>query len=226
MSTLEKKKAMRLKFMNALYEETDGDEEHMADPDKLATEMGLKVAEPFVFEEDADLREYVKAVQFLEGEGLIRRLIDEIISPVYITHKGVVEVERAQENPDQPTKYFPPAATVIYVGRDMIASPIQQAGAGSTQYVTIIDEGDRQNLKTLVGRLRSEIGQIPLDEDEKQEVEAEIRTIEAQLSSPQPKSPIIKTALQSAQRVLEGAAGNVAGSGLTNLFGEALSYLS
>lgn len=188
--------------------------------------MNLRPPEPFGIEEHEDHREYVKTLQFLEGEGLVRRLSEELLSPVCITHQGIVEVEKAQDNPDQPTKYFPPAATVIHVEGDMIASPIHQAGAGSTQSVTIINEGNRQNLESLIGRLRSEITQIPLGEDKKLEVEAEIRTIEAQLSSPQPKASIIQEALRSTQRVLEGAAGSVAGSGLTTLIGEALNYVS
>lgn len=224
MSTLEEKKAMRLKFMNTLYEESDADEEAEVEAGKLAEGMNLKLPSSLGLEEDEDHREYVKVVQFLEGEGLIRKFAIEPFSAVYITHKGIVEVERALDHGDEPTRYFPPAATVIHVGRDMVGN-IQQAGAGSTQSITIVGEENRRDIQTLIGNLRSELDQLGLGGTQRREVEAELQTMEAQLSSPQPKASIIKTSLQSTQRVLAGAAGSAAGSGLTALIGQALSSL-
>src|SRR5215203_6330205 len=115
MSTLEEKKAMRLKFMNALYEETDGDKEKSVAPQKLAEAIDLSFPEGAWWAGDNEsFSEYKKVVTYLSEEGLVRLLGREPVSPVFITHQGVVEVERALENPDQPTRYFAPAATVIF----------------------------------------------------------------------------------------------------------------
>ncbi len=99
---------MRLKFMNALYEESDADQNAYVGSEKLAEAMRLKP-----FEGDEDLREYRKVVDYLEGERLIHRYADESGGPVGITHRGIVEVEKALSDPDRPTTYFPPATSSI-----------------------------------------------------------------------------------------------------------------
>lgn len=214
MSTLEEKKAMRLKFMNALYEESDADENVTVEAPKLAEAMGLKPPEPYGIEEHEDHHEYRKVVSYLEGEGLIRRFAAEPFSPVSITHRGVVEVERALSSPTQPTRYFAPAATVInYIG-SMVNSQAQQSGPASAQSLNVVSEKDRQETAAFVGSLKDQLDRLDLDEDGRRELEAEIKTIEAQLSGPNPKVPITKAALQSVQRVLEGTAANAASSGL------------
>jgi hypothetical protein len=212
--------------MNALYEKSGADENISVTPQQLAEAMSLDLPEREWTEHNEDFREYRNVVDYLEGEALIRLLAPKDfpkdlrhLSEVYITHKGIVEVEEALSNPDQPTDHFAPAATVVniggsYIGGNVIESQVQQAGPGSTQSITIVDAGTRQDIERFITLLRDEIGQLGLNEDEMREVEAEVRTIEAQLSDPKPKVPITKAALQSIKTVLQGAVTSAASTEL------------
>lgn len=98
------------------------------------------------------------------------------------------------------------AHTVYNVG-DVMA-PTQIGGQGNTQNVTF-SSGDRQAVQQLVDTLRELLPQLPLAEDDRAEVEADIATITSQLASPRPKPAIIRGALDSVQPILLGVAGNI-----------------
>lgn len=215
MSTLEQKKALRLAFMNALYEKTDADENVSVQPPVLAEAMGLEPPETFGFEAHPDHREYVKVIHYLEGERLAERISGEDFSPVTITHRGIIEVENALSNPDRATKYFVPAAMVVnYIGSVAGSPHIQQSGHGSRQSMHVLDQERQGEVAAYVSSLKSEASRLSLDADARRELEAEIATIEAQLASPSPKVPITRAALESVTRILEGVAANAVSSGL------------
>jgi hypothetical protein len=240
MSTFEEKKTLRLAFMNALYELDEEAEHGWVRPSDLANALGLEVG-PNTLPDDENYRKYAQVADYLKGEGLIETLSTEHFTQVAITHKGRVEVEKALGNPDQSTDYFPPAARVINlsgtyiegsytggssIGGDVINSQVQQAGPGSTQSIEIVTEETHKELERYIPLLRSKMSQLDLPKDEKLEVEADIRTIEAQLSSPKPKASTTNAALQSIKRVLEGATTSAAATELIHGAEALISSLS
>ena len=97
---------------------------------------------------------------------------------------------------------------------------IQQSTQDSTQ---IIDKKtlDIDTLKDLIKEIKENIKEVKLG-DKKQEFESEIKTIETQMDSPNPKPKIIRESLNSIRHILEGAAGSLIASGLMYRIGQFL----
>ena len=200
---LEERKKKRFQFLNKLWELTDKDESGLIRIDRIGKELGF----------DDDLT--IKIAQYLSGEGLI------VVQPIHlghrmndligISHAGIVEVEAALDNPDRPTHYFPPANIILI--NQMTNSNIQQASPEAKQVVTF-DESKYEELKEVILSLKESIDQLGLEPQQKSELQAEIQTMEAQTSSPNPKAAILAICLGSIKRILEGAIGSVLASGL------------
>ena len=62
--------------------------------------------------------------------------------------------------------------------------------------------------------MRSSIDHLGLGGDDKAELEAEVQTLGAQVTSPKPKKEIVHPSLQSAKNILEGAASGVTAQGI------------
>jgi hypothetical protein len=120
---------------------------------------------------------------------------------VAITHAGVVEVEAALEAPQQGTEHFPPAANVMVINQ-MIGSQVQQGALGSQQLGTF-NEPNRDQLRAVAELLRTILPNLGLDDDDRQEAEAELSTAEAQLGSNRPKWNIIKASFGRVAALLE-----------------------
>lgn len=95
-------------------------------------------------------------------------------------------------------------------------SQIQQQTTQSTQ-TAIKSVLDLQKVKDFVESVKTSFNELDLDAENNRELKAEVATIESQLSSPKPKTSIIKESLQSAKRILESASGAVAGQLLLKL---------
>jgi len=146
---------------------------------------------------------------YLKGERLIEfQALGGIIG---ISHWGVREVEESLSNPDRPTYHFPPV-NIISIGQ-MIGSQIQQASPEATQVIAI-GENRFEELKEVIQSLKESIDQLSLEAQQKSDLQAEIQTIEAQLSASKPKATIITECLGSIRRILEGAAGSIFASKL------------
>jgi hypothetical protein len=65
LSSIEKKRAQRLRFMNALYEVVDGREGQFADMNAFLTELG------YDFDKEEHSNEFQSIAGYLKGEGLI-----------------------------------------------------------------------------------------------------------------------------------------------------------
>jgi hypothetical protein len=99
---------------------------------------------------------------------------------------------------------------VHYYG-DVGTSQVQQGTVGSSQAIsTQIDLGGVQSLVT---ELRSHIAELKLTTELERQMLAEIASIEAQLSAPQPKRGVITECLSSVRNILEGCAGGLIASG-------------
>lgn len=209
MSSIEKKRAQRLRFMNALYEVVDGLEGWFADMNAFLTELG------YDFDREEHFNEFQSIAGYLKGEGLITTIHtkDRGAIAVGLTHKGVREVEAARSRPDKPTEHFPPANNISV--QYMIGSQIQQGSPGATQSLTVVSQSDIEGLEAFINSLKQSVDQLELDEDQRAELEADIQTIEAQIASPKPKQEVLRPGLESIGRILEGSASAAVASPLT-----------
>jgi hypothetical protein len=182
--------------MNSLYEVTNGNEMLIVD----MAEIGMSLN----FTKD----ETLLTVEYLSGEGLLKYVT--LGGGISITHLGVVEVESALQNPEEPTDHFPAAQNIIHI-HTMTNSVIQQGAANSTQSVTI-GVNDTELIGSFLELVTMNLQLLGLTETEKAEAQAEIETTRAQIKSPKPKSEIIRNSLNTLVSIL----GKVAVSELTS----------
>ncbi len=207
---MEKKRAQRLNFMNALYDVVDGLEGQFADMNAFLSKLGLDL------DKEEDFNEFQSIARYLKGEGLIETIAVEsgtIAIGVSLTHKGVHEVEEARSRPDKPTEHFPPANNISV--QYMIGSQIQQGSPGATQSLTVASQGGIEGLEAFINSLKQSVDHLELDEEQRAELEADIQTIEAQIASPKPKQEVLRPGLESIRRILEGSASAAVASPLT-----------
>lgn len=105
----------------------------------------------------------------------------------------------------------PPAPSNVVNVQNMYASSIQQGSPGAVAKITFT-MGDAK-LGEVVEGLKNLCDNLGLPESAKQELSAEIGTLESQLRSPHPKLKIVTESLRSARTILEGAAANLIASG-------------
>lgn len=202
MDQISKRRAQRTQFMNELYDLVNGADFQPISTHKVAQKLNLNME---------DHTEILKIARYLEGEYLVK-LTGYGGSVVSLTHEGVREVEEARSQPDQPTEHFAPI-NIVYA-ETITHSAIQQGSPGATQSLTVISQSNLEQLQELLQSLRGSIAQLDLDESQQAELEADIRTLEAQVTSPKPKKEVIRPGLQSIKRILEGTAAGAASSGL------------
>lgn len=97
---------------------------------------------------------------------------------------------------------------------------VQVDTVGSNQHMEAFDI---PKLKEVINAVRHSINDFKIEDEEKEELVAELETLDSQSKSPKPKTGIIRESLLSIRRILEAAGGNLAGSGILqqigNLFG-------
>jgi hypothetical protein len=126
------RKRTRAAVMNAIFDAADGSELDFVDPHPIGAELGLS---------DQEMGD---ACKYLEGQWLIEnRASMGRATPfaVKLRHQGIVEIEAARENPEEPTANFPPLIQVIQnFHGDVTDSPMQIASPGGNQ--TTFSEAD------------------------------------------------------------------------------------
>ncbi len=113
---------------------------------------------------------------------------------------SLAERKAAARVPTNITNFFGPVQT----------SQIQQSSEHSTQTVVVTGQLDLDKVRDLVAAIKGDLAQLDLPRDTKEELSADIATVEAQLAAPKPKPSVIRECLQSARRVFEGAGGSLA----------------
>jgi hypothetical protein len=166
-------------------------------------DMWVEIGEPLEF----DTGFIHEIVQYLADEGLIDNHFSGPHPHIGITHKGIREVEQARSNPDQPTPHFP-AQTVIYNSGTITNSPIQQASRHAVQNFRI-NAGHVDDIRQFLTELHDKIEQLHLAPGDRNDLEAEVMTIEAQMQSSKPRRSTIQASMESIVKILEGASGNV-----------------
>jgi hypothetical protein len=94
---------------------------------------------------------------------------------------------------------------------NMSNSQIQQDTSGSSQTI-VAAQIDLAKALAVMEQLRIALDQLGLSGEQKEEVAAEVATVEAQAKSPKPKFSVIRGALRSVRSVLENAGGTVLGT--------------
>jgi hypothetical protein len=192
MNFIEEMRKNRFQFLHRLYEKTEGNEHEMVNMWDLGNELGF------------DRAETDKISQYLVGEYLMEyAAMGGIIN---ITHQGIIEVENAISHPEEPTQYFPPV-NIINI-HHMESSQIQQGTVESTQSQHI-ESKTKNDISEFVELVKTKLPDLRLDAEDLAEIEADINTVQSQVSSSRPKKSILRECLSSMQRLLEGAAGSV-----------------
>lgn len=128
----------------------------------------------------------------------------------YLVDSAVIE----GETPEQKRRN-PRSSQTIHIHGDVTGSTIQQ---GNYNTATTTYQSD---VRQVVEEIRSVLSAAKLTPNAKQELKAEIETVEAQLKSPRPKHVIIKESLVSARHILEHAFG----AGMVHYFPLLLKFL-
>ena len=150
-----------------------------------------------------------RAREFLRNEGLIEQRTLDTFS---ITHLGIKEMEAAHNEPDQATAHFPPMNHIIIITGNVTNSTIQQAGDNAIQNASVTVE-NKQELGENLAKLMEEVLKSNLPEEDRDDVAAQIATMQAQLKAKEPDKSILQKAWASVKRVLEGAAGGLVTAG-------------
>lgn len=96
-------------------------------------------------------------------------------------------------------------------------SQIQQSTESSTQ---ILNKNlDLNSISKFISELKQNLNTIEVENKKRQELEADIQTVESQIGSPEPKQGIVRESLNSIRRILESASGSAVGQLLTNVGG-------
>jgi hypothetical protein len=210
LARLAARKALRLRFMHALYEASGGASGELIDTDQFRVRLGL------------DYAPFWNTRRYLENEDLCRGVTTHHFS---ITHQGVKEVEAALTAPTEPTEHFPPAENVILIGTAE-ATVIQQGNEDSVQEVELstaaLDEARRR-----AAELEARVRAAELEETELRALIAEATTAAAQLKSRRPRLAAVRETVGSVRDVLEAAlAGGKAAAGILSALAAAKALLT
>jgi hypothetical protein len=193
MESIEEKKRQRFEFLRHLYEMTGGDTEEIVD----IYEVGKKI--------ELDGNATSSLVRYLIGEGLAqwatsRDLIGSGRSDIRITHRGIVEIEKALSHPEQATEYFPPV-NIIYANT-IVGASIQQGGFGNLQSNEYCREHVHE-LPHIIDSILKDLGSFNLKPDDEQQIRADLQVVRAQAISPKPEHHIIRKYLKPAYEILK-----------------------
>ena len=116
-----------------------------------------------------------------------------------ITDTGIDEVERVYREPNHPTANFPANALHIYGNQNVV----QQDTQNSTQIVSYT-ESQIKALTELVAELKRRLPEVGLEPKDQVDVDAEVKTVEAQLSRSNTRWSTVKDSLVSLRDMLIG----------------------
>lgn len=196
---LDEKRRRRAEFMQLLYDQVDGGVMPSVPSETIGSEMGLSPTET-----DA-------VVEYLANEGLVEFVGGGEVS---LMHGGVREVEQARSAPEQSTEHFPPYVSLHVEGN---VYGLQAGTIGSTQTVIVDLADQRPAIDAFIVEMRQQLGRFPISAEEREIVEADLDTVEAQIRSPKPRLSVLRETLASLRAVAEGAAGSGAFAALLEL---------
>jgi hypothetical protein len=197
---IKKVKQDRFVFLHKVYELVEGRTGYVLD--------GWEVGKELNFEKEYTTNIYY----YLNEEGLVEAMGSGI--RLAITHSGIKEIEEALSEPNKGTEHFLPINQYnINIGV-MNGGAIQQATKNSTiNYVNSIEIINEIN--NFTKELKNFISNSNLSNEEIEELQTDIQTIEIQSNSKKPKKEILKTSLTSIKTILEGVVAGVSTNVIT-----------
>lgn len=102
----------------------------------------------------------------------------------------------------------------IGITEDGAAEAVQRGAAGDIGSVStlgdavVIDDAKTLEIEAIVSKLKDRSGEWDIDFDDQAEITADLKTIEVQLTSPNPKTAIVRECFRSIQAVLEKTGDN------------------
>jgi len=111
---------------------------------------------------------------------------------------SVQEKEKALSEPQSVNNFFGPVSN----------SQIQLGNKDLVQIVATTNF-DSKKVYDFLSLLKKSIDELTVEVEVKKELDSDIKSIEAQLNSPKPKSSMIKEGLSSIRKILEGAGGKL-----------------
>ena len=196
MLDIEEKKKSRFKFLNKLHQLSDGNE--------YTSFNMFAIGETFGFDRELT----VNIINYLENMGLIKWRGSGDIS---ISHEGSIEIKEALSQPAKPTKHFSPVATLLTVDAAKDAQ-IREERPGTQDLLVSNAAGER--VQALILLLKESIDTLHLEPEKRRDLTADIHTIEAQMTSSQPKTTVLAPCLDSIQEILKGKADTACASKL------------
>ena len=108
------------------------------------------------------------------------------------------------------------ASSTVYNVENLIMSSNAQIQKNTQHSNQTLNIGaiDLDALGKVLHTLKEGLPELDLPKDQKSELESEIRTLDAQLESPKPKSVVIRESLRSTRNILEGAVGSALATGV------------
>lgn len=196
-SSVDKIRQKRFLFLKNLYDKSNASSSKFMS--KLESMRDLNINDD----------EANEIIFYLSNEGLIHQLTLHN-KEMMISHQGIKEVEDSLTKPTIATSHFPPQ---IYYNTTINASDksiiqLQQGTTNSTQNSTFT-VNDKDLLVSFIKELKSELKKLNLNFEDESEINSDIATIEAQLSSSRPKINFLKESILSVKNILEGAASNI-----------------
>ena len=129
----------------------------------------------------------------------------------YVDRAGIFAELLKRDEALRSRKKEPTPANVINVG-NMHGSSIQQGSQGATSLIDYKSRG--AELRNLLEEMKNSVDDLRLSAAARTQLQADVRTVEAQLESPNPKPSIIRESLHSLKTIMENAAGSVIASAL------------
>ena len=201
----------RLMLLQAAYEASNTSQ-------GIFEEEGLRQKFEWSVQQMDNARDYLQSKDLLDKAGM-----DGFLK---ITARGIDEIEKAMGSPEQGTEHFPPNVTLhvqtMNVGNVGNVEGSQQNIVGSTNVTAVqnMQQGmtieDFANLAREIRSFQQDLGLSPEDEEI---LEAELKTIEAQASSPKPKLKLLKEVAGTVRGILVKAAPGIVTAGVKVLLG-------
>lgn len=191
---IKKIKQDRFTFLHRVYELVEGRTGFMLD--------GWEVGRELYFE-----KEYTTNIfYYLNEEGLVEPMGSGI--RLAITHYGIKEIEEALNEPNKQTEHFIPFNQYNISIGVMNGGAIQQSTINST--INYTNSSEILNAITdFTNELKQFIDNSNLSNDEVDELQTDIQTIEVQSKSKKPKTEILKTSLNSIKTIFEGTVAGI-----------------
>lgn len=133
-----------------------------------------------------------------------------------LEQKGVLGEDMSFSNEEKKIAHQTSYQVTNNIG-SMHNSQLQQDSAGSTQTLKISESSG--DLKKFVEELKNSVESLKLQQDQTQELQEAIATLEIQTNSSKPKNVIINESLHTVRNILEGTTGSIIASGLIHQLG-------